>query len=76
MGKNKCRLVIEGKIYYGYIVVAISFFIIVIMMGTIYAYGVFFEPLRTDFGWTNAQTSGAYSLYMIVHGLFILQLEG
>jgi len=72
MGKNKCRLVIEGKIYYGYIVVAISFFIIVIMMGTIYAYGVFFEPLRTDFGWTNAQTSGAYSLYMIVHGLFYI----
>ena len=50
-----------GKIYYGYIVVAISFFIITIMYGAMYSYGVFFEPLRAEFGWSNAQTSGAYS---------------
>jgi MFS family permease len=72
MEKRKNQAGIEGKIYYGYIVVAISFFIITIMTGTIYSYGVFFEPLRDDFGWTNAQTSGAYSLYMIIHGLFYI----
>lgn len=72
MGKRKNQADIEGRFYYGYIVVAISFLIITIMGGAMYSYGVFYEPLRNDFGWTSAQTSGAYSLYMIMHGLFYI----
>jgi MFS family permease len=69
MEKGRDQTESDVRIYYGHIIVAISFFIIAIMWGGIYCYGVFFEPLRSDFGWTNAQTSGAYSLYMILHGV-------
>jgi len=37
--------------------------------GTYYAFGVFFKPILTEFGWTRAMTSGAFSLSMILHGL-------
>ena len=59
-------------IYYGYIIVVAIFFIISIMWGGIYCFGVFFKPLRSNFGWTSTQISLAYSLYMVVHGLFYI----
>jgi len=31
------------------------------MWGTLYSFGVFFEPVLTEFGWTRAATSAAYS---------------
>lgn len=62
----------EKGVYYGYIVAAISFLIITLIYGMMYSYGVFFEPLRTDFGWSSTETSGAYSLYMVLHGLFFI----
>lgn len=60
----------KGEIYYGYIMVVAIFFIITIMGGTMYCFGVFFKPLRSEFGWTSTQTSLAFSLYMVIHGLF------
>jgi MFS family permease len=72
MGEGNDQTGSEAGIYYGYIIVAVSFFIVTIMWGAIYCYGVFFEPLRTDFGWTRTQTSGAYSLYMILHGVLYI----
>lgn len=62
----------KGRIYYGYIMVAAIFFIITITCGTIYCFGIFFSPLRSEFGWTSTQTSLAFSLYMVIHGLFYI----
>lgn len=53
--------------FYGYIVVVAAFLIMVIVMGTMYSFGVFFKPLSTELGWTRAATSGAYSLFMVLH---------
>jgi len=36
--------------------------------GTIRSFGIFFQPLLSEFGWTRAMTSGAFSLYMVLHG--------
>src|SRR4030042_678990 len=55
--------------FYGYIVVAVTFLIMMLVVGTYNAVGVFFKPLLTDFGWTRAVTSGAVSLSMIIFGL-------
>ena len=41
-----------------------------IVWGTQYSFGVFFKPVLTEFGWTRAATSGAYSLNVILTGLF------
>ena len=61
----------EG-IYYGYIMVIVIFFIITIVEGLMYCFGIFFKPLQSEFGWSSTQVSMAFTLFMIVHGLFYI----
>lgn len=35
----------------------------------LFSFGVFFKPMSSQFGWTRAETSGAFSLFMICSGL-------
>jgi MFS family permease len=56
--------------YYGYVIVAIAFLIMVIMWGTFYSFGIFFKPLLDEFGWTRAMTTGAFALSHVVLSLF------
>jgi len=56
--------------YYAYIIVLVSFLILIMSGGTQYSFGIFFKPMLNEFGWTRAATSGAYSLNMIVLGFF------
>lgn len=56
------------RFFYGYVVVIAAFFIMTIMWGTLFSFGVFLKPVSVEFGWTRAMTSGAYSLYMVLHG--------
>jgi MFS family permease len=59
----------EPKFFYGYIVVIAGFLILASMYGTLYSFGVFFKPVSTEFGWTRAITSGAYSLCFLLSGV-------
>jgi len=67
MSENK-----KPKFFYGYIIVLVGFIILVVMEGTFVSFGVFFESLLTEFGWTRAMTSGAFSLSMILIGLLMV----
>ena len=58
----------QPKFFYGYVVVVAGFVILVLMYGTLYSFGVFFKPVLTEFGWTRAMTSGAYSLCFLLSG--------
>jgi MFS family permease len=59
--------------FYGYVIVGLSSLVNVLLGGSLYTFSVFFEPLSGEFGWTRALTSGAFSLYMFLHGfLYIL----
>lgn len=58
----------QPKFFYGYVVVVAGFIILVLMYGTLYSFGVFFKPVLTEFGWTRAMTSGAYSLCFLLSG--------
>ena len=49
--------------------VVAAFFIMVVMWGTVFTFGIFFKSLLVEFGWTRVMTSGAFSLFMVVHGL-------
>ena len=62
----------EPRFFYGYIVVVAAFFIMVLMWGIFFTFGVFFKPLLTEFGWTRAVTSGAFSLSWIIQGLLAI----
>lgn len=55
--------------FYGYVIVAAAFSIVIIAHGAQYTFGIFFKPILTEFGWTSAATSGAFSLYLVLWGL-------
>lgn len=64
---------VEKKgIYYGWVVVGASFFLLFTSYGAGNAYGVFLKPLLEEFGWTRAQVSGAAALYMLIHGFLAI----
>jgi MFS family permease len=56
-------------LYYGYIIVLITFLMMVLGWGIFYIYGVFFTPLTREFGWSRAVTSGAFSASILISGL-------
>jgi MFS family permease len=58
----------KNKLFYGYIVVAAALLIVIIAHGAQYTFGIFFKPILTEFGWTSAATSGAFSLYLVLWG--------
>jgi len=58
--------------FYGYVIVLVSFLVMVLAFGAFYSFGVFFKPLSTEFGWTRTTTSGAYSLAMFLSGLLAI----
>jgi MFS family permease len=60
------------KIFYGYIVVAAAFAIMLIAWGGNRTFGVFLDPMIREFGWTRAGISGAFTLGMVILGLISL----
>ncbi len=59
----------EPGFFYGYIVAVAAFCSMSAIWGTYYSFGVFFKPVLTEFGWTSAMTSGAFSLSQVLYGL-------
>ena len=60
----------KNRFFYGYIIVVVAFLIMAVCGGTQYSFGVFFKPVLNEFGWTRAVTAGAYSLNLILNGVF------
>jgi MFS family permease len=59
----------KSGFFYGYVIVAIAFLVLLVVGGVQYTFGVFFRPLASEFGWTSAATSGAFSTYMVLSGI-------
>lgn len=58
----------QGPVFfYGYVIVMLTFAIAAVVEGLLFSFGIFFEPLLSEFGWTRAMTSGAISLSAIIH---------
>ncbi|MCC6905125.1 MAG: MFS transporter [Anaerolineae bacterium] len=56
--------------FYGWVVVAVCFFTQVVGFGTQLSFGVFFNALIGEFGWSRAETSLIFSATMITFTLF------
>ena len=67
---------IKRGFFYGYIVVVATLCIMAAMWGTYYAFGVFFKPVSSGFGWARGMTSGAFSLSMAAQGLLGIVMGG
>ena len=59
----------KRKFFYGYVIAAACFGIQAIGIGTYIAFGIFFNPLISEFGWSRATISGASSVAFILMGL-------
>jgi len=42
-----------------------------VAFGLVYSYGVFFKPLAAELGYERSVIAGAFSMYTIVHDLFV-----
>jgi MFS family permease len=62
--------------FYGYTIVAAASFIMVLVFAVHYAFGVFFKPVLTAFGWTRAMTAGAFSLVWVTQGVVSVVMGG
>ncbi|MGE0679985.1 MAG: MFS transporter [Candidatus Binatia bacterium] len=58
-----------GRFFYGWVIVSVLFFISIIDGGFTYIFSAFLKPLSQEFGWTRAETAGAFSLYLLAAGL-------
>jgi MFS family permease len=66
----------NNDFYYGYIIVIAAFFIMLMIYGIQYTFGIFFKPMLSDFGWSRALTSGAFSLSWLVTGIMSIVVGG
>ena len=64
----------KSPFFYGYVIVAATFLIQFITLGTYNSIGVFFNPLITEFEWPRAVISGAMSLSFLLYGLLSVVL--
>ena len=62
----------KPRLFYGYIIVGAAFFIVLVIFGATYTFGVFLKPLIAEFGSTRAETSGAYAMFFFMQGLFYM----
>lgn len=60
------------KFYYGWIVLTACLILLTISYGIRFSFGVFFQSLEEEFGWSRALTSELFSVYMIFSCLFAL----
>ena len=58
----------EPGFFYGYVIVVACFLVQGIGVGSYIAYGVFFKPLLSEFGWSRATISGASSMAFLLMG--------
>jgi len=66
----------KPKLFYGYLVALAAFLIQAVAWGIYNSFGVFFNPLLTEFGWLRATISGAVSLSFLVYGFFSVFIGG
>lgn len=62
----------KGRLFYGWIVVATSFIIFALMLGSRYCFGVFFKSIGNEFDLTRTATSSIFSIYMVLCPAFAI----
>ncbi|MFQ5827398.1 MAG: MFS transporter [Dehalococcoidia bacterium] len=60
------------RFFYGWVIVAASLAVIAVSVGITQSFGIFFKPLISEFGWSRAQVSLAFSLSFLSQGVFAL----
>jgi MFS family permease len=59
----------QREFFYGYVIVVVAFGFGALAWGSLRTYGVFLEPLISEFYWTRATISLAFTVCMVVIGM-------
>jgi MFS family permease len=59
----------QRGIFYGWVIVLVSFLTMVLVMGTRFSFGVFYSSMLAEMGWSRAATAGIFSLSMLVYAV-------
>ncbi len=59
-------------LHYGWVMVIIAIFILIVFSFTIYTFGIFLRPLTLEFNWDRGALSGAFSVCMIISGVLAI----
>jgi MFS family permease len=59
----------QKRFFYGYVIITAFFILQIVMFGPWASNGVFIKPLNTEFGWSRAIVSGAFSIATVIMGL-------
>jgi MFS family permease len=57
------------SLWYGWMILAVVFIIMSVMVGARNSLGFFFKTISGEFGWNRAQTAGAFSIGMLVQAV-------
>ena len=66
----------QPRFFYGYIIVMISFLVMMVVLGLQTSFGIFFKPIIDAMGWSRAVTSGAFSLSQVAGGVACIVIGG
>jgi MFS family permease len=59
----------SSRIFYGWYVMAASFFLLFFQSGARYSFGIMFKPMMAEFGWNRASISSVFFLNMVFFAL-------
>ena len=65
-------LKLKDRLFYGWVVVATFLVIGTTIWGIRFSFGVFFKSIEAEFNLTRAATSGIFSAYMVLGGVFTI----
>lgn len=66
---------IQNKLFYGWVVLAATFVLCLVIYGIRNSFGVFFTSIESEFELSRVATSGVFSVYMILYA-FVAVLGG
>ena len=59
----------QNKIWYGWIVLSIVYFVMLSLIGTRSSFGFFFKQISSEFSWSRAETAAAFSIGMLAQSI-------
>ena len=59
----------QGSFQRGWVIVGTSFITLALAYGVWYSFSVFFVALLKEFGWSRSILAGAFSLFLMIHGI-------
>jgi len=61
---------LRGRFFHGWVIVASCTLLLITSSGICYSFSVFFTSLQEEFSWSRTTTSGLFSLYLLLAGMF------